>query len=105
MHGKIHLAKPYCFSHFFLTIDHYLRTWSFLMPFDKFGALNKHATRTTGRVINPPVKWLYDINNKLASGCRSKKLSSSLSLRHGKLAEKVFINLSENISLNIHLYA
>src|SRR3989338_3217162 len=105
MNCKIHFTEPDGFRCLFLTIDGYFCVWILLMPLYKFCTLDKHTSRAAGWVINSSMIWLYNFNNEFHKRCWSEKLATSLSLSHCKPAEEVFVNLSKDISFNIHLYA
>ncbi|GBE37540.1 hypothetical protein BMS3Bbin08_00130 [bacterium BMS3Bbin08] len=74
------------------------------MSFDKLCTLYKHSTRAACRVEDAAVIRLYHLNDELddRSGC--EELTAPLSLAHGELAEKVFVNPPEHIPFDIHRY-
>jgi hypothetical protein len=69
---------------------------------DKKGALDKHTARAAGKVTNATVEWLNDGDQKRDDGGGGKELAAFLSLAHGEMAEEIFVNFPEGVTLDVH---
>lgn len=76
MDGKAHLAEPYPLCRLLLPVDHDLMARPPLVPFHKPGALDEHAARPAGGVIDPTVERLYNINDEFDNRCGCKELTA-----------------------------
>ena len=77
-----------------------------LMPFNEFGRLYKHSSRTATRIIDTTTVWLkhFDQCTDNASWCI--KLASQFSFRLGKFGKTVFVGSSQyvfGIAMFFHL--
>src|SRR5260221_364547 len=102
MHRQVHLAEIDGLQGFFLSIDGDCGARVALVVLDKMRTLHEHATRATGGIENTPIKRFDDLDNQFHQGGWSEKLTATLALRHGKFAQEIFIDLAEEITLNIH---
>src|SRR5258708_10623066 len=102
MHRQVHLAEVDGLQGFLLPIDGDRGAGVALVVLDKTRTLHEHATRATGGIENTPIKRFDDLDDQFHQGGWSEKLTTTLALRHSKLAQEIFIDLAEEIALNIH---
>src|SRR6266516_8060428 len=67
------------------------------MRLNKLLRLHKHATRATAGVVDAATIRLDHLHQQFDHGLWRVKLASTLALRVGKLAEKVFVDAAKNI--------
>src|SRR5438445_662292 len=102
MYRQVHFAKVDGFQGFLLSIDGDCGAGVALVVLDKTRTLYKHATRATGRVKDTPIEGFDDLDDQFYQCGWGEKFTAALALRHGKLAQEIFINLAEEIALDIH---
>lgn len=71
------------------------------MVLDEPGALDKHATRTTGRVQDEAVIGFDDLDDEPDQAGRGEELPALLPFLHRELPKEVFIDLPERITLHV----
>src|ERR1700737_1488472 len=102
MYRQVHLAEVDGLQGFFLSINRDSGAGVALVVLDKTRTLHEHATRATGGVENTPIKRFDDLDDQFHQGGWGEKLTAMLALRHSKFAQEIFIDLAEEIALNIH---
>jgi hypothetical protein len=102
MHREFHFAEPYHFGKFLLAVDGYFTAVVFLMVMDKSSRLDKHTACPANRVQDTAFVWLDHLDNKLNQRCGCIELTAALPFQTVKLAEKVFIYISEDVTFYIH---
>ena len=105
MDRKVHLAQAHGILCLFLSINGDVGAGVALMVFDETRTLHKHAAGATGGIEDAPMKWLDDLDDQFDNRGWREKFAAALSLRHGKLAQEIFVDLAEKVSLNINGYA
>ena len=73
-----------------------------LASLDELGTLHIHTARTARMIDDPPMMRFNNFDNQLHQCCRRKELPASLTFRSSKVAEEVFIDLSELVTFDIH---
>src|SRR5438876_1030154 len=102
MYSQVHLAEVDGFQGFLLSIDGDRCAGVALVVLDKTCTLYKHAARATGGIEDTPIEGFDDLDDQFYQRCRGEKFTAALALRHGKLAQEIFIDLAEEIALDIH---
>ena len=98
MHSHIHCAQLRIKLRFFLTVEGHFFIGLHAIVIHKVACLHKHAAATTGRVEQNALLRLNDIDNQAHKRLRRKENAVILRHRLGKLAQKIFINTSQNIA-------
>ena len=68
---------------------------------DKLGRLHEHAPGTAGRIKDLATERLDNFHHQPHHRTGGKKLTPALTFGHSKVAQKIFIDLAENVSLSI----
>ena len=69
-----------------------------LVALDELGALDEHATRSTGRVEDPAVERLDDLDDEPDDRVRGEELATESTFRHGEVREEVLVDEPESIT-------
>src|SRR3989344_7661210 len=106
MNSKVHFCDADGLVGFFLAIDcdfagspYFLAV--FQMSLYELMRLHKHHAGAASWVVNPALIWFNDFHDKFDDACRRKKFSSARAVRKRKLPEKVLVDSSDSITLNI----
>lgn len=71
------------------------------MPVDKLGRLDEHPAGTAGRIKDPAAEGFDDLHHQTHHRARRKELAAALPLGHGKIPEKILVDLAEDIPFGI----
>src|SRR6266568_4150711 len=104
VYGQVHAAQAHGLGGLLLAIDGNVGARVLLVVLHETGALHEHTTRTTGRVKDTPLKGFDDLDDQFDDGGRREEFAALLSLGHGELAQEIFIDFAEDVSLDIHWY-
>ena len=69
---------------------------------DETGALDEHAAGAAGRVEDAALEGFDDADDELDDGGGGEELAALLAFAHGEVAEEVFVDLAEGVSLDVH---
>src|SRR5712692_235780 len=100
MHRQVNLAEVDGLQGFLLAIDGDSGAGVALVVLDKTRTLHEHATRATGGIEDTPIEGFDDLDDQFYQCGWGEKLATTLALRHGKLAQEVFIDLAKEIAFN-----
>ena len=100
--GQVHLAQPDRFGHLLLAVDGELGAGVLLVLRDETGALDEHAAGAAGRVEDAALEGFDDADDELDDGGGGEELAALLALAHGEVAEEVFVDLAEGVSLDVY---
>src|SRR6266566_4522569 len=101
---QVHAAQAHGLGGLLLTVNGDVGSGVLLVVLHETGALHEHATRTTCWIKDTSLKGFDDLDDQLDDGGGCEELTAFLSLGHGELAQEVFIDFAEDVSLNIHGY-
>ena len=99
---KVHLCQSNGCARLFYAISTqvHLPALSFML-FDIMSGLNEHTATTAGWVENPTLSRRKDFNHITDNRCWGEEFTAALTFSQRKFAQKVFINLTEDVKLYI----
>src|SRR6266566_3190204 len=101
---QVHAAQAHGLGGLLLAINGDVGAGVLLVVLHETGALHEHTTRTAGGVKDAPLKGFDDLDDQFDDGGRREEFAALLSLGHGELAQEIFIDFAEDVSLDIHWY-
>src|SRR6266566_2010880 len=104
VYGQVHAAQAHGLGGLLLAIDGDVGAGILLVVLHKTGALDEHTARTAGGVKDTSLKGFDDLDDQFDDRGRSEEFAALLSLGHGELAQEIFVDFAEDVSLDIHWY-
>ena len=98
MQGEVHLGERDGALLLLHAVDGQLSGGGLAVALDELGALDEHAARPAGRVVDPAVERLDDLDDQPDDRVRREELAAEAALARGEVGEEVLVDQPERIA-------
>ena len=96
--GEVHLGQRDRDFLLLLAVDGQLAGGRLVVALDELGALDEHAARPAGRVVDPAVERLDDLDDQPDDRVRREELAAEPALARGEVGEEVLVDQPERVA-------